>query len=30
MVNLKAAIEIIFHCFYMPLGVSGGHPILSI
>jgi glyoxylase-like metal-dependent hydrolase (beta-lactamase superfamily II) len=30
MVDGKAEVDIIFHCFYMPLGVTGGHPILSI
>jgi glyoxylase-like metal-dependent hydrolase (beta-lactamase superfamily II) len=30
MVAGKAEVEILFHCFYMPLGVTGGHPILSI
>ena len=30
MVAGKAKVDILFHCFYMPLGVTGGHPILSI
>ncbi len=30
MVDEKAEVNIIFHCFYMPLGVTGGHPVLSI
>lgn len=30
MVAGKAKVDILFHCFYMPLGVKGGHPILSI
>jgi glyoxylase-like metal-dependent hydrolase (beta-lactamase superfamily II) len=30
MVDGKAEVDIIFHCFYMPLGVTGGHPVLSI
>jgi glyoxylase-like metal-dependent hydrolase (beta-lactamase superfamily II) len=30
MVAGKAEVVILFHCFYMPLGVTGGHPILSI
>jgi glyoxylase-like metal-dependent hydrolase (beta-lactamase superfamily II) len=30
MVAGKAEVDILFHCFYMPLGVTGGHPILSI
>jgi glyoxylase-like metal-dependent hydrolase (beta-lactamase superfamily II) len=30
MVTGKAEVDILFHCFYMPLGVTGGHPILSI
>jgi glyoxylase-like metal-dependent hydrolase (beta-lactamase superfamily II) len=30
MASSKAIVDIIFHCFYMPLGVSSGHPILSI
>jgi glyoxylase-like metal-dependent hydrolase (beta-lactamase superfamily II) len=30
MVAGKAEVDILFHCFYMPLGVTGGHPVLSI
>jgi len=30
MIAGKAEVDILFHCFYMPLGVTGGHPILSI
>jgi glyoxylase-like metal-dependent hydrolase (beta-lactamase superfamily II) len=30
MVTGKAEVDILFHCFYMPLGVTGGHPVLSI
>ena len=30
MVTRKAEVDILFHCFYMPLGVTGGHPVLSI
>ena len=30
MVARKAEVDILFHCFYMPLGVTGGHPVLSI
>ncbi len=30
MVVGKAEVDILFHCFYMPLGVTGGHPVLSI
>ncbi|MGD2142226.1 MAG: MBL fold metallo-hydrolase [Candidatus Bathyarchaeota archaeon] len=30
MLSDKAEVEILFHCFYMPLGVKEGHPILSI
>ncbi|MBL7079015.1 MBL fold metallo-hydrolase [Candidatus Bathyarchaeota archaeon] len=30
MVAGKAEVELLFHCFYMPLGVTGGHPVLSI
>ncbi len=30
MVAGKAEVDILFHCFYMPLGVTGGHPILSV
>ena len=30
MTDEKARVDIIFHCFYMPLGVTGGHPVLSI
>ena len=30
MTSGKAEVEILFHCFYMPLGITGGHPILSI
>ena len=30
MVAGKADVDILFHCFYMPLGVTGGHPVLSI
>ncbi|MEE9520011.1 MAG: MBL fold metallo-hydrolase [bacterium] len=30
MVAGKAEVDILFHCFYMPIGVTGGHPVLSI
>ena len=30
MVNRRAKVDILFHCFYMPIGVRGGHPILGI
>ncbi|MCW3989681.1 MAG: MBL fold metallo-hydrolase [Candidatus Bathyarchaeota archaeon] len=30
MVAGKAEVDILFHCFYMPLGVTEGHPVLSI
>jgi len=30
MVSSSAEVEILFHCFYMQLGVKGGHPILSV
>ena len=30
MVSDTAKVEILFHCFYMPLGVTKGHPVLSI
>ncbi len=30
MVAGKAEVDILFHCFYMSLGVTGGHPVLSI
>ena len=27
---MASKVDILFHCFYMPMGVSGGHPVLSI
>jgi hydroxyacylglutathione hydrolase len=30
MVSQEAKVDILFHCFYMPIGVREGHPILSI
>jgi len=26
----KAEVDVLFHCFYMQMGVEGGHPILSV